>query len=149
MKNSRNSYDASHDCWLTVGKAFLKCQRTMNKLLSDLDITIAQHEILLSLHHNDAMTHKELSERLLVVKSNVSNLIKKLEQRNLVKITPCIVDHRVKRLSLTRNGSLVVKKSSEIQKAVVTTMMQGLSSSDISVTNRVMMSALNSLDEIA
>ena len=43
----------------------------------------------------------------------------------------------------------MVEKSSEIQKTVVTTMMQGLSSSDISVTNRVMMNALSTLDEIA
>jgi len=149
MKNRKSSYDAKYDCWLTVGKAFLKCQRTLNKLLSDLDITIAQHEILLSLHRNSGMTQKELSQKLLVVKSNVSNLIKKLEQRRLVKITPCDKDHRVKRLSLTKGGVQIVKTSSEIQKKVVTTMMGDISPNDISITRRAMISTLNSLDKIA
>ena len=148
MQKKSDNYKRNHEYWLNVGKAFLKCQRTMNKLLSGLDITIAQHEILLALDRNKGVTHKELSEKLLVVKSNVSNLVKKLEQRGLVQVTPCLVDQRVKRLSVTNQGQALVKESTAVQKLVVTTMMDEVSAHDLEATNRVMLRALESLDSI-
>ncbi len=121
----------------------------MNKLLSNLDITIAQHEILFTLNLNEGITHKELSKKLFVVKSNISNLIKKLEHRGLVCVTPCLKDQRVKRLGITKEGEQLLKKSTEVRRIVVKTMMQDVSSEDLEATNRLMLSALSSLDKLA
>lgn len=148
MNQTITNYQAQHESWLNVGKAFLKCQRIMNSLLADLDITIAQHEILLTLGRNGLTTSKELSEKLLVVKSNVSNLIKKLDQRGLITITQCTNDRRSKYLELTSQGKELVRQSTNVQKKVVTTMMQGVDPADLQATNRVISNALRSLDTL-
>lgn len=149
MKKKNNEYQSNYESWLAVGKTFLKCQRTMNRLLLDLGISIAQHEILLTLSRHEPITHKELAEKLLVVKSNVSNLIKKLEHQSLVSVTSWPADKRVKHIRLTEAGKQLVKKSSAVQETVVTAMMHGVSSDDLLATNRVMFTAMSSLDQIA
>ena len=145
---SLDEYQLQHEYWLNVGKTFLSCQRTLNRLLAEMNVSIAQHEILLTLFHNKEMTHKDLSEQLLVVKSNISNLVKKLEQRDLVEVVPSPTDLRVKYLRITDCGRKLVKKTSAIQKKVVGGMVAGASKSDLAATNRVMLSALQALDKI-
>ena len=147
--SENNSYERNHEHWLMIGKTFLKCQRTMNKLLSPLDITIAQHEVLLNVYRNEGITHKELTNKLFVVKSNVSNLIKRLEQRNLVSIAKSNKDQRSKQLRLTPNGQELVAKSIAIQKKVVVAMMKDISADDLIATDRVMANASESLDKLA
>ena len=93
------------------------------------------------------MTHKELSEKLLVVKSNISNLVKKLAQRDLVEITQSTTDQRVKYLSLTNKGRALVKKSTAFQKRVVSAMVANSSEEELETTNNVMLAAIASLDQ--
>ncbi len=146
--NNNYDYKQKYECWLNTGKAFLKCQRTMNSLLSKLDITIAQHELLQTIYRKQGATQKEVSEQLLVVKSNVSNHIKNLQQRGLVKTSHCKTDLRNKNLILTAKGERLVKRSAEIQRKIITTMMKDMKQSDILATNRLMLTAMESLDEI-
>lgn len=147
-KQTKDEYELQHEYWLNVGKTFLSCQRTLNRLLAKMDLSIAQHEILLTLLRNKQMTHKDLSEQLLVVKSNISNLVKKLVQRELVEVVPNSKDLRVKVLRITDSGKSLVKKSAAVQKRVVSAMIGETSKDDLAATNRVMLSALLSLKKL-
>ena len=105
------------DTWLNVGHTNLKVHRVLNQLLGDLDLSLAQHEILVTIQRCGSPTQGELSERLHIIKSNASALLSKLEARRLVRREPDPQDSRVRRLTLTPDGQALVKRSFAVQSA--------------------------------
>ncbi|MEM1181315.1 MAG: MarR family transcriptional regulator [Acidobacteriota bacterium] len=132
--------------WLAVGAAFLKCQRALAGLLKDLDLSIAQHEVLVRIYRHDGLTQKELASHLLVVKSNVSALLRRLEARGLVTRGTDGEDARRRRLSLTEEGRSLVWQSFALQNRVVETMMSSLTPDDVSRLDSIMERVSHSLD---
>jgi DNA-binding MarR family transcriptional regulator len=110
------------DTWLTVGRTNLKVHRALNLLLGELDLSLAQHEILLTIRQHSGLTQRELGERLHVVKSNATALLKKLEARGLVRRKADPQDSRIKRLTLTRAGESLVQRSFAAQARVIKAM---------------------------
>lgn len=136
------------DVWLAVARANLKCHRALNSLLARLDLSLAQHEVLQTIHHHEGLTQNELSERLLVVKSNVSALIKKLEARGLVQREVDAADSRHKRMSLTPSGEKLVHESFELQNRVVEAMTSVLTDDDLRRIGTVMGRVSEALDSL-
>lgn len=136
------------DVWLTVGKTNLKVHRALNQSIGELDLSLAQHEILLSIWQKPGLTQKQLAENLLVVKSNVSALIKKLEARGLVNrdCDPC--DTRNKCLSLTEDGEQLVRKSFERQNRVIDAMASVMSDAELRTIGDVMSRVGASIDQL-
>ncbi len=136
------------DVWLNVGRTNLKVHRALNLSLAELDLSLAQHEILLSIWQNSGITQKKLAENLLVVKSNVSALIKKLETRGLVHRECDPSDTRNKCLSLTEAGRELVQKSFARQNRIIDAMASVMSDDDLDRTAEVMRRVGNALDEL-
>ncbi len=136
------------DVWLEVGRTNLKCHRALNTLLASVDLSLAQHEVLVMIRTFSGLTQKELSERLLVVKSNVSALIKKLEARGLVRREPDPHDSRNKRLSLTAAGERLVQRSFALQNRVVRAMTEVMTDEELTWTRDVMRRVGTALDEL-
>ena len=136
------------DVWLAVGRTNLKVHRALNQTIGELDLSLAQHEILLSIWQKPGLTQKQLAENLLVVKSNVSALIKKLEARGLVhrECDPC--DTRNKCLSLTEAGERLVRQSFERQNRVIDAMVSEMSDAELKMMSEVMSRAGASLDKL-
>ncbi|MBT8067991.1 MAG: MarR family transcriptional regulator [Gammaproteobacteria bacterium] len=136
------------DVWLAVGRTNLKVHRALNQTIGELDLSLAQHEILLSIWQKPGLTQKQLAENLLVVKSNVSALIKKLEARGLVhrECDPC--DTRNKCLSLTDAGERLVRQSFERQNRVIDAMVSEMSDAELKMISEVMSRAGASLDKL-
>ena len=137
------------DAWMEVGRTNLKVHRVLNLLLGELDLSLAQHEILVALRNKPGQTQQELSNRLLLVKSNASALIRKLEGRGLVRRTPDPDDTRNKRVSLTRAGQALVRRSFAVQNRVIKAMADVMSDTELEHTQAVMRrvgSAVESLD---
>ncbi len=126
------------DTWLTVGRTNLQVHRALNHALAEADLSLAQHEILVAIWQNSGQTQKQLSENLLVIKSNVSALIKKLEARGLVLRTTDSSDTRNKRLSLTPAGKALVKKSFALQNRIVAAMASVMSDEELAMISDVM-----------
>lgn len=126
------------DTWLKVGRTNLKVHRALNLLLGELDLSLAQHEILVTIHRDSDLTQRELSERLLVVKSNATALLQKLEARGLVRRTTDPEDSRVKRLGLTKSGQDLVRKSFAVQSRVVKAMVSVMSDAELDQMTDVM-----------
>ena len=135
--------------WLNVGRTNLKVHRVLSQLLATLDLSLAQHEILLMIRQHPGLTQMELSERLLVVKSNVSALLKKLEARGLVDRTQDAQDGRNKNLHLTSRGERLVEQSYRLQNRVVDAMASELSDDDLARLDDVMRRVDAALDELA
>ena len=137
------------DAWLSVGRTNQKVHRILNLLLGELGLSLAQHEILLTIDRQSGLTQRELSDQLLVIKSNATALLKKLEARALVRRDSDPHDSRVKRLKLTRSGRALVKKSFAVQASVVEAMAAVMTDDELEHT-KVMMSRANvALDELA
>ena len=126
------------DTWLLVGRTNLKVHRALNLLLGELDLSLAQHEILVTIRRSSGLTQRELSEQLLVVKSNATALLQKLEARGLIRRTPDSQDSRIKRLSLTRAGDALVKKSFAVQTRVIKAMTSVMTDEELEHTADIM-----------
>lgn len=126
------------DAWLEVGRTNLKVHRALNVLLGELDLSLAQHEILVTIHRHSGLTQRELSEHLLLIKSNATALLKKLETRGLIRRTADSGDSRIKRLSLTRKGSALVQRSFAIQTRVIKAMAGVMSDDELERTAEIM-----------
>ena len=137
-----------YDVWLLVGRTNLKVHRALNNLLAGVDLSLAQHEVLVHIHRDRGLSQKELSERLLVVKSNVSALIKKLEARDLVRRAPDPDDARNNQLFLTDSGEELVQESFALQNRVVDAMVAVMSDAELEMIGDVMQRVSHSLDQL-
>ena len=136
-----------YDVWLQIGRTNLKVHRALNTVLASVDLSLAQHEILVNIYYDSGLTQKQLSEKLLVVKSNISALIKKLEARDLVCRRPDPNDSRSNQLTLTDRGAALVQESFALQNRVVKAMVSVLSDAELEQMADVMARVSRSLDE--
>lgn len=126
------------DAWITVGRTNLKVHRVLNQLLGELDLSLAKHEILVTIRRHPNLTQRELADRLHVIKSNATALLKKLSARGLVTRTSDPDDSRVKRLNLTPAGHALVENSFAVQARVIAAMASVLTDEELEQTADVM-----------
>ena len=136
------------DVWLAIGRTNIKVHRILNQLLDDVDLSLAQHEILVNVHYNTGLTQKQLSDHLLVVKSNVTALLKKLEARGLVQRQVDPRDSRNKRLSLTEAGERLLERSFALQNTVVDAMMSLMNDAELKQLDGLMRRVNDALDSL-
>lgn len=139
----------AHTSWLSVVRCYLKCQKVMNQKLDALDLTAAQHDILMNINHRPGMTQQQLSDHLLVVKSNISALLKKLLTKGLIERHKSDDDGRVHLLYLTPGGQNKLNESMAIQIEMVQTMTSVLSDAEIQTNLEIMTRVHNALDHLA
>ena len=137
-----------YDVWLLVGQTNIKVHRALNARLSTLNLSLAQHEILLNILRDSGLTQKQLSEKLLVVKSNISALLKKLETRGLVRRTPDPQDSRNNQLTLTERGEALVQESFALQNRVVKAMVSVVSDAELKQMADVMTRVSEAIDQL-
>ena len=136
------------DTWLTVGRTNLKVHRTLNQLLGELDLSLAQHEILVTIRRHPNLTQRELADRLHVIKSNATALLNKLEARGLITRTTDPEDSRVNRLNLSRSGRALVEKSFAVQTRVIKAMTSVMSDEELEFTSDLMNRVGAAIDEL-
>ena len=124
--------------WFLVGRTFHKCERALTAALEELELSVAQHDLLATIDRYPGASQNEIAQRLFVVKSNVSNLIKKLERRALVERKSSLTDSRSKLLILTRKGEALLHEANQRQSRVIEHMLSVLSERDIRQTRRIM-----------
>lgn len=136
------------DSWLTVGRTNLKVHRALNQLLGELDLSLAQHEVLVTVRRYPDLTQRELADRLHVIKSNATALLKKLEARGLVTRASDPGDSRINRLNLTRSGHALVEKSFAVQSRVIKAMASVMTDEELERTADVMNRVGAAIDEL-
>ncbi len=136
------------DVWLAVGRNNLKVHRALNLSLAELDLSLAQHELLLAIWQNPGTTQKQLAANLLVVKSNISALLKKLEARGLVRRECDPADARKKCLRLTEAGHALVLKSLARQNKIIDAMAAVMTDDDLERTAAVALRVSDALDQL-
>ncbi|MCX7552547.1 MarR family winged helix-turn-helix transcriptional regulator [Marinicella sp. S1101] len=137
-----------HASWLSVVKCYLKCQKVMNSKLAALNLTAAQHELLMNINHKPGSSQQQISDRLLVVKSNTSALLKKLHNRGLIERKRNPEDGRNHQLYLTAKGEAKLAQSMQVQITVVQAMTAVLSDREIQANLELMTRVYDALHQI-
>ena len=86
-------------------------QREINKILLTFKLNYQQLCVLNEIIWNGPVSQKELCEKLLFEKSNISKIIKKLLKKGLVQMTVDPIDRRLTLLSEAPEGISVWKDS--------------------------------------
>ncbi|MEO0996821.1 MAG: MarR family transcriptional regulator [Pseudomonadota bacterium] len=119
---ARKTLPRGYDAWIAVVRNYQKCHRALARALDPLDLSVAQHDALAAIGRSEGLTQQALADRLLVVKSNVAALVKRLEARALLRRRPDPADARSNRLHLTRTGRELLRRSLAAQAGVIETM---------------------------
>ena len=134
----QNREATSLRAWLQVVKSYQTCYAVLSQALKPLDLSVPQHDLLAAVHADDGLVQQHLSKKLLVVKSNVTALLTRLEARGLVRRETDARDARVKRVYLTDEGRALVERSLERQNAVVGQMVSALDVAEIEALEAMM-----------
>lgn len=92
----------------TIGVIYRLTQEHMNQKLKNINLTFLE-AMTLSNINNNSLSQKKLAKIIIVDKSQLSKILKKLEEKKyLVRTTG--EDKRIKELSLTNSGKEKVKE---------------------------------------
>lgn len=80
-------------------------------LLDELDLTYPQYLVMLVLWEKEEQTVSQLGEKLLLDSGTLTPLLKRLEQKHLIKRCRSSVDERVVNITLTEQGNAMKEKA--------------------------------------
>jgi DNA-binding MarR family transcriptional regulator len=87
--------------WLRLAKIYHKVDRASAEHLSTYGLSVGQFDVLAQVGAHEGITQKELAEKLLVTKSNICQILGRMEERGLVSRRQ---EGRAKHLFLTKEG---------------------------------------------
>ena len=100
-------------CFALYSAARLMIQ-AYNPLLEDLQVTYPQYLVLLVLWEQDGLSVNEIGSKLLLDSGTLSPLLKKLEEKLILKRCRQVSDERVVIIELTAEGKALQKKAGKI-----------------------------------
>ena len=119
----------NHEALLSLVRTSSLMQKLSDRFFSQFGLTDVQFNILMILkEHGDAgLSQQELSEHLIVTKSNVVGLIDRLERSGYVKRMSHPSDRRFNQIVLTAEGEKLELKIEQLYFTEVDKMMNALS----------------------
>ena len=110
--------------WLRLARVFQKIQQASAEHLRLFTLNVAQFDVLARIGATEGLTQQELANSLLVTKSNVCQLLDRLERAGLVERRP---DGRAKRLFLTPAGHELFERVVPAQERLIAEQLAVLS----------------------
>ncbi|WKB51777.1 MarR family winged helix-turn-helix transcriptional regulator [Eleftheria terrae] len=95
-----------------------------------LQLRPVEFSLLMLIGHNDNVTQKRLSQALSVSAPNITIVIDRLVERDLVSRTRSESDRRAQHIRLTRKGSSLARKAHELSLEVERELLGGLSEAE-------------------
>ncbi|MEM9694763.1 MAG: MarR family transcriptional regulator, partial [Myxococcota bacterium] len=109
-------WPAGFAAFIKLGVLYQKASRCLARDLRGINLTVAQFDALANLYQHDGVPQNELARRLLVTKGNMTGLVRRLEERDLLERRPDPQDARVHQLYLTEEGRAVAKNALVLQR---------------------------------
>jgi DNA-binding MarR family transcriptional regulator len=102
----------NHEALLSLVRTSTLIQKLSNRFFSKFDLTDVQFNILMILkdHGSEGLSQQELSEQLVVGKSNVVGLVDRLERAGYVKRTSHPWDRRFNQIVLAPKGAQLERR---------------------------------------
>jgi len=133
--------------WLAVAKVNKKVHRALNEGLAGLDIEVAHLDILATIYRYPRISQRQLAEKLLVGRSNMSMLLPQMEKNGWIQREPDEGDKRLKRLSLTPDGVRLAERALQVQMRLVFHTFNALTEEECELIGTLMNRIENYLDE--
>ena len=92
-----------------LSRAFNRIRTKETAWLSDYDLTLAQFAIIEALYHLGALQVGEITRLILSTAGNITVVIKNLQTKNLITVTPNPEDKRIKVVSITQEGQTLMR----------------------------------------
>lgn len=102
--------------WLRLMRVFQKVDRASGEHLRRWDLSVAQFDVLAHVGASEGMMQQELADSLLVTKSNVCQLLDKMEARGWILRRQ---EGRTNRLFLTEDGRKLFEEVVPAQEAMI------------------------------
>ncbi len=91
--------------WFAVVRAYLECSKRYTRMLQHFDLTVAQYDALRAIESlGEEAVPKAIADRLVVTRANITGLIRRLEERGLVRLKAHSDDGRSIICSITPSG---------------------------------------------
>jgi MarR family 2-MHQ and catechol resistance regulon transcriptional repressor len=114
-------------------RAYVKLMRASRSVLARVEpalaargLTPTQLGVLEALLHKGAMTHRELGRKVLTSAGNMTDVVDKLERRDLVRRVRDAADRRAVRVELTSQGRTLIEEVFPRHAADIARAMAGL-----------------------
>ena len=130
--NPEYAMSLNREALLSIIKTSSMVMRLSDRFFSQFGTTDIQFNILMILKNSsrEGLSQQELSERLVVTKSNVVGLIDRMEKQDLVKRNPHPTDRRFNQVVITSKGKKLLEKVEEHYYQEVNSIMTGLATSE-------------------
>ncbi len=128
--------------FLLIG-AFL--YREGNRILNEFGLNQQQFVVLKYISSRQPINQKEIHSHLLFEKSNLSKIIKKLENLELIKKTPGLNDSRYSLLTIKQKGKIIVKKAIKKIEIYNTELLENFSGKEIIKLNNTLEIFINKI----
>ena len=109
--------------WVAVARACHAVERALAAALQPFDLKPAQLDVLMNLYRHPGMSQHDLARKLLVGRSNITMLLPKMENRELVRRENDDKDRRVLRLYLTAEGEALLMEALKVHTALIEKVM--------------------------
>ena len=106
--------------------------------MHELDITPMQYQVLASLHENPGIDQISLSALAAIDKSTIADLLKRMEDRKLIKRERGEVDQRTKILLLTPTGDKLLKRLEPMVERVQNRILEPLEPKERAMLQRLL-----------
>lgn len=114
-------------------------------LLEKLDVTYPQYLVLLLLWEHKRLSVKALGDHLMLDSGTLTPLLKRLEEKGLVRRERSRADERVVEISLSETGRALKRKAAEIPGKLLCSM--NLSENELIHLRQTVIDALNKMTE--
>jgi DNA-binding MarR family transcriptional regulator len=113
--------------WLRLAKIYHKVDRASAEHLSTYGLSVGQFDVLAQVGAHAGITQKELAEKLLVTKSNICQILGRMEERGLVSRRQ---EGRAKHLFLTKEGRRLFEEVVPSQEELIDRLLSSVPSED-------------------
>lgn len=111
--------------------------KTMDaRCISELGISVVQLSALMALQEKDNCLMKELAQTLMLDKSAITGLAKRMQEKDLIKRVPCPNDSRASRLQMTTEGKDRLSQGFALLAEANELMTQGFSEAELDTVSR-------------
>jgi len=116
--------------WVVLSRAHASISAHAVAHAADHGLSLTEFAILEALYHRGRMVLGEIQRRILVSSGGITFLVDRLAEKGLVIRQECPEDRRAKYVSLTREGTRVIREIFPSHAQVLTTAMGGLTSAE-------------------
>ncbi|PVE26213.1 MarR family transcriptional regulator [Microvirga sp. KLBC 81] len=125
--------------WFRVIRLHRRAVNTVASELKALGLSIPQFDLLSTLTEREGLSQQELAERLYVTKGNVSGLLDRMVEADLVERRPIPGDRRSNALYLTKRGRDLAEKGIAAQRTYVQRTLGSLPEQDLVDLERIVL----------